>query len=138
MPLYPYDRRAAVRYAHAWAYGRNPRFYDYELIGGDCTNFASQCLYAGARVMDYAPTYGWAARPRAQPGDRARRKFRGRASYHIPTQRKEAACMAQRKTEPRRARPGAARVSAVRVSYAEAGETLEALLVRYFTARRRR
>lgn len=34
----PYDRRAAVAYAHQWAYGRNPDFYDYEEIGGDCTN----------------------------------------------------------------------------------------------------
>lgn len=59
MKLTPYDRAAAVRYAHAWAYGRNPQFYDYELIGGDCTNFASQCLYAGSRIMDYTPTYGW-------------------------------------------------------------------------------
>ena len=57
--LFPYNRAAAVRYAHTWAYGRNPRFYDYELIGGDCTNFASQCLYAGSRIMDYTPTYGW-------------------------------------------------------------------------------
>lgn len=57
--LLPYDRAAAVRYAHAWAYGRNPRFYDYELLGGDCTNFASQCLYAGSHIMDYTPTYGW-------------------------------------------------------------------------------
>ena len=23
-----YDRRAVVRYAHRWAYGRNPAFYD--------------------------------------------------------------------------------------------------------------
>lgn len=55
----PYDREAAVRYAHRWAYGRNPRFYDYEEIGGDCTNFASQCLYAGTGVMNYTPTFGW-------------------------------------------------------------------------------
>ena len=54
-----YDRASAVAYAHRWAYGRNPRFYDYEEIGGDCTNFASQCLYAGSGVMDYTPTYGW-------------------------------------------------------------------------------
>ena len=54
-----YDRASAVAYAHRWAYGRNPRFYDYEAIGGDCTNFASQCLYAGSGVMDYTPTYGW-------------------------------------------------------------------------------
>lgn len=54
-----YDRASAVAYAHRWAYGRNPRFYDYEAIGGDCTNFASQCLYTGSGVMDYTPTYGW-------------------------------------------------------------------------------
>lgn len=55
----PYNREAAVSYAHRWAYGRNPRYYDYELLGGDCTNFASQCLYAGTGVMNYTPVYGW-------------------------------------------------------------------------------
>ncbi|MCI8422286.1 MAG: amidase domain-containing protein [Lawsonibacter sp.] len=57
--LMPYDRQAAVWYAHRWAYSRNPRFYDFEEIGGDCTNFASQCLYAGTGVMNYTPTFGW-------------------------------------------------------------------------------
>lgn len=57
--LIPYNRRAAVRYAHRWAYGRNPRYYDYEEIGGDCTNFASQCLFAGTGIMNYTPTFGW-------------------------------------------------------------------------------
>ncbi len=46
-----YDRAAAVAYAHRWAFGRNPRYYDFEKLGGDCTNFASQCLYAGSGVM---------------------------------------------------------------------------------------
>lgn len=61
MPLIvsPYDRRAAVDYAHRWAYGRNPKYYDYETLGGDCTNFASQCLYAGTGIMNYTPTFGW-------------------------------------------------------------------------------
>ncbi len=54
-----YDRRAAVLYAHRWAYGRNPAFYDYEGLGGDCTNFASQCIYAGSGVMNFTPTFGW-------------------------------------------------------------------------------
>ena len=54
-----YDRRAAVMYAHQWAYGRNPRFYDYEDLGGDCTNFASQCIFAGSGVMNFTPDYGW-------------------------------------------------------------------------------
>lgn len=57
--LIPYNRRAAVRYAHRWAFDRNPRFYDYEELGGDCTNFASQCLYAGTGIMNFTPTYGW-------------------------------------------------------------------------------
>ena len=55
----PYDRAAAVAYAHRWAYGRNPQYYDYEEIGGDCTNYASQCLYAGTGIMNYTPTFGW-------------------------------------------------------------------------------
>ena len=54
-----YDRKAAVLYAHQWAYGRNPLFYDYEKLGGDCTNFASQCIYAGSGIMNFTPTYGW-------------------------------------------------------------------------------
>lgn len=55
----PYNRIAAVSYAHRWAYDRNPEYYDYEEIGGDCTNFASQCLYAGTGIMNFTPTYGW-------------------------------------------------------------------------------
>ena len=54
-----YDRKAAVLYAHQWAYGRNPRFYDYENLGGDCTNFTSQCIYAGSGIMNFTPTFGW-------------------------------------------------------------------------------
>lgn len=57
--LQDYDRAAAVRYAHQWAYGRNPRFYDYEQLGGDCTNFASQCVFAGSGIMNFTPTFGW-------------------------------------------------------------------------------
>lgn len=55
----PYNREAAVRYVRAWALGRNPAYYDFEQIGGDCTNFASQCLYAGAGVMNFTPVTGW-------------------------------------------------------------------------------
>ncbi|MCD8391516.1 MAG: amidase domain-containing protein [Firmicutes bacterium] len=54
-----YDRRAAVEYAREWAFSRNPRFYDFSELGGDCTNFASQCIYAGSGVMNYTPTFGW-------------------------------------------------------------------------------
>lgn len=54
-----YDRQAAVDYAHRWAYGRNPAYYNFENIGGDCTNFASQCLYAGSSIMNYTQDFGW-------------------------------------------------------------------------------
>lgn len=59
LQVYPYNRQAAVAYAREWAYRRNPKFYDFEAIGGDCTNFASQCLLAGTGVMNFTETYGW-------------------------------------------------------------------------------
>lgn len=59
MQRYPYNRAAAVAYAHRWAFARNPRFYDYDPIGGDCTNFASQCIYAGTGIMNFTPVFGW-------------------------------------------------------------------------------
>ena len=54
-----YNRDAAVAYAEKWAYSRNPQYYDFSNIGGNCTNFASQCIYAGSGVMNYTPIYGW-------------------------------------------------------------------------------
>ena len=56
---YPYDRQKAVAYADRWAMGRNPAYYDFERLGGDCTNFASQCVYAGSGVMNWTPVTGW-------------------------------------------------------------------------------
>lgn len=57
--IMPYDRAAAVMYAHKWAFSRNPQFFDFDQIGGDCTNFASQCLYAGTGIMNFTPDFGW-------------------------------------------------------------------------------
>jgi len=54
-----YDRRAAVIYAHKWAYSRNPLYLNYDNMGGDCTNFVSQCLFEGSGVMNFTPIYGW-------------------------------------------------------------------------------
>ena len=54
-----YNRAAAVAYARRWAMGRNPAYFDFERLGGDCTNFASQCLFAGAGIMNYTPVTGW-------------------------------------------------------------------------------
>ena len=55
----PYHREKAVAYAHQWAMTHNPQYYDFTGIGGDCANFASQCIYAGAGVMNFEPIYGW-------------------------------------------------------------------------------
>ena len=55
----PYNRENAVAYAHQWAFGRNPRYDDFEALGGDCTNFISQCLLAGGGRMNFEPVYGW-------------------------------------------------------------------------------
>ena len=54
-----YDREKAVMYARKFALKRNPLFYTFEGIGGNCTNFASQCVLAGSCVMNYIPTFGW-------------------------------------------------------------------------------
>jgi hypothetical protein len=54
-----YNREAAVAYAREWALARNPAYYDFEDIGGDCTNFASQVLFAGAGIMNFTPQLGW-------------------------------------------------------------------------------
>lgn len=52
-----YNRPNAVEYAVKWSNSRNPRYYNYENLGGDCTNFISQCIYAGCGVMNYNSWY---------------------------------------------------------------------------------
>ena len=59
MNIFSYNNKAAVDYARQWAFLRNPIFYNFDNLGGDCTNFVSQCLYAGCRVMNYTNTFGW-------------------------------------------------------------------------------
>lgn len=59
MQTIPYNRIAAVNYARKWAFGRNPAYYNFDGIGGDCTNFVSQCLYAGSGIMNFTPVFGW-------------------------------------------------------------------------------
>ncbi len=54
-----YNRESAVEYALQWADSRNPMYYDFSGIGGDCTNFASQCIYAGSKQMNFTPVFGW-------------------------------------------------------------------------------
>ncbi|NLC16799.1 MAG: amidase domain-containing protein [Clostridiales bacterium] len=54
-----YNRQAALQYAKKWAYSRNPKYYDFSNLGGDCTNFISQCVFAGINVMNFTPVTGW-------------------------------------------------------------------------------
>ena len=54
-----FNRDRALEYARRWALSRNPLYYDYTGIGGNCTNFVSQCVYAGSCTMNYTPVYGW-------------------------------------------------------------------------------
>ena len=59
MPLKEYNRQDALAYADRWALNRNPNYYDFSKLGGDCTNFCSQVLRAGGCSMNYNRTYGW-------------------------------------------------------------------------------
>lgn len=54
-----YNREKVLEYAKRWAYDRNPKYYNFDSVGGDCTNFASQCIYEGCKVMNYTKEKGW-------------------------------------------------------------------------------
>lgn len=55
----PYNRDRAVEYARRWALSRNPLFINFAGIGGDCTNFVSQCVLAGSCTMNFTRDFGW-------------------------------------------------------------------------------
>lgn len=57
--IYEPDREKSAAYARKWAYSRNPAYYSFDEPGGDCTNFVSQCLYAGGAPMNYTKDTGW-------------------------------------------------------------------------------
>lgn len=54
-----YNRLETVKYAQKWALARNPQYYNFDAVGGDCTSFVSQCVYAGSKKMNYTPNTGW-------------------------------------------------------------------------------
>ena len=54
-----YNRARAVEYARRWALDRNPLFINFAGRGGDCTNFVSQCIYAGTCQMNFTIDFGW-------------------------------------------------------------------------------
>ena len=58
MMIKEYRRDIAIEYAMRWALVRNPSYYDFSEIGGDCTNFVSQCVFAGSGTMNPALD-GW-------------------------------------------------------------------------------
>ncbi len=57
-----YSRNLAVNYAIKYALTPNPNykyFSIYQTIGGDCTNFTSQCLHAGGAPMVFSGKNTW-------------------------------------------------------------------------------
>ena len=53
-----YNRSKAVEYASIWWNKRNPNFFNFDKLGGDCTNFISQCLFYGGNEMNFSKN-GW-------------------------------------------------------------------------------
>ena len=54
-----YDRNSGINYAKKWALARNPKYYNFDPVGGDCTSFVSQCLFFGSQKMNYNHENGW-------------------------------------------------------------------------------
>lgn len=56
---HPYDRAAAYDYLMAYCDERNPRWYAYDDVGGNCMNFGSQVLLAGGIPEDERGDEEW-------------------------------------------------------------------------------
>ena len=56
---HPYDRLAARKYARKYALVRNEEWVKYDAYGGNCQNFASQCIFSGGIPMDYSGSAQW-------------------------------------------------------------------------------
>lgn len=57
-----YKRELAVDYALTYGLSPNPNFRFFDTHGdggGDCSNFISQCLYAGGAPMDFKSAKPW-------------------------------------------------------------------------------
>ena len=59
MRIFEYNRDLAVDYALKWALNRNTKYYNFDKLGGDCTNFISQCVFNGCKIMNPYPVLGW-------------------------------------------------------------------------------
>lgn len=53
-----FNRLKAVEYAQTWALSRNPKYKAFDKLGGDCTNYISQCMFAGGIEMTVKQN-GW-------------------------------------------------------------------------------
>lgn len=58
MRIIEFNRKKAIQYARNWAMSRNPKYYNYDAVGGDCTSFVSQIIYEGSGIMNYGLN-GW-------------------------------------------------------------------------------
>jgi len=58
LKLHPYNRQSAVEYAVKFAINPNRKFFDYTNSGGNCANYVSQCVLAGAPQMNLGAN-GW-------------------------------------------------------------------------------
>ncbi len=59
MIIINFNKYKAIQYANKWSLKRNPNYYDFSNIGGDCTNFVSQCVFSANNVMNFTPITGW-------------------------------------------------------------------------------
>lgn len=54
-----FDRNKAVAYANQYYHSRNPIWYNFTDEGGNCQNYASQCLLEGGIPLDYSGEEQW-------------------------------------------------------------------------------
>lgn len=54
-----YDRNKATAYADLYYTRRNPEWYNFTDEGGNCQNYASQCILEGGIPMDYEGEEQW-------------------------------------------------------------------------------
>ena len=56
----PYNRTAAIEYADKYYHTRNSQeWYNFAYEGGNCQNYASQCMYMGGIPMDFLGADQW-------------------------------------------------------------------------------
>lgn len=54
-----YDRNSAYIYLEKYALTRNSDYFNFDVYGGNCQNYASQTIHAGGIPMDETGSYKW-------------------------------------------------------------------------------